>query len=140
MVAPSAAALQRTVPATEKWLQLTGQDVNAGKSTLWTLDSDASQPIQLPGVPIPEETEFRRMGIGIRVPPARGTGSLLKDHIQRGANVLQRMPQITSLQRRSTVAGSLAMAVALHGVQLADTADVDLARLETQTLGGSLRT
>ena len=48
--------------------------------------------------------------------------------------MLRRMPQITSLQRRSMVAGSLAMAVALHGVQLADTADVDLARLETQTV------
>ena len=100
----------------------------------WTPDSDAGQPIQLLGVPIPEETEFRRLGIGIRVPPARGTGLLLKDRIQREASVLRRMPQLTSLQRRSTVAGSLAMAVALHGVQLADTADVDLARLETQTV------
>ena len=134
MVAPSAAALWRTVPATEKWLQLTGQDVNAGKSTVWTPDSDAGQPIQLLGVPISEETEFRRLGIGIRCPPARGTRPLLKDRIQRGASVLRRMPQITSLQRRSTVVGSLAMAVALHGVQLADTADVDLARLETQTV------
>ena len=59
-------------PTTEKWLQLTGQDVNVGKSTVWTLDSDAGQPIQLLGVPIPEETEFRSLGIGIRVPPARG--------------------------------------------------------------------
>ena len=48
--------------------------------------------------------------------------------------MLRHMPQLTSLQCRSTVAGSLAMAVALHGVQLADTADVDLARLETQTV------
>ena len=45
VVAPSAAALRGTVLATEKWLQLTGQDVNAGKSTVWTLDSDAGQPI-----------------------------------------------------------------------------------------------
>ena len=127
-------ALRRTVPATEKWLRLTGQDVNAGKSTVWTLDSDAGKPIQLLGVPIPEETEFRRLGIGIRVPPVRGTGPLLKDRIQRGASVLRRMPQLTSLPRRSTVASSLAMVVALHGVQLADTADVDLARLETQTV------
>ena len=134
VVTPSAAALRRTVPATEKWLQLTRQDVNAGKSTVWTLDSDAGQPIQLLGVPIPEEMEFRRLGIGIRVPPARGMGPLLQDRIQRGASVLRRMPQITSLKRRSTVAGLLAMAVALHGVQLADIADADLARLETQTV------
>ena len=90
--------------------------------------------MQLLGVPIPEETEFQRLDIGIRVPPARGTGALLKDRIQRGASVLRRMPQVTSLQRRSTVAVSLAMAVALQGVQLADTADVDPARLETQTV------
>ena len=48
--------------------------------------------------------------------------------------MLRRMPQLTSLQRHSMVAGSLAMAVALHGVQLADTADVGLARPETQTV------
>ena len=42
------------------------------------------------------------------------------------------MPHITTLQRHSMVAGSLAMAVALHGLQLADIADVDLVRLETQ--------
>ena len=47
--------------------------------------------------------------------------------------MLRRMPQITSLQRRSTVAGLLAM-VAAHGVQLADTADIGLAQLETQTV------
>ena len=50
--------------------------------------------------------------------------------------MLRRMPHITSLQWCSTVAGLLAMAVALHGVQLADTADVDVARLETQTVRG----
>ena len=44
------------------------------------------------------------------------------------------MPQITTLRRRSTVATSLAMAVALHGVQPADIADIDLVRLETQTI------
>ena len=48
--------------------------------------------------------------------------------------MLRRMPQITTLQRHSTVAGLLAMVVLLHGVQLADTADVHLARLETQTV------
>ena len=134
MVAPSAAALRRTVPPTEKWLQLTGQDVNVGKSTVWTLDSDAGQPIKLLGVPIPEGTQFRRLRIGIRVPPARGTGPLLKDRIQRGASVLRRMLQVTSLRRCSTVAGLLAMAVALHGVQLTDTADVDQARPVTPTV------
>ena len=40
VVAPSAAALRRTVPATEKWLQLTGQDVNVGKSTVLRSRSD----------------------------------------------------------------------------------------------------
>ena len=48
--------------------------------------------------------------------------------------MLRCMPQITTLHRRSTVAGSLALVVALHGVQLADTVDVDLARLETQAI------
>ena len=46
----------------------------------------------------------------------------------------RRMPQLTSLQCRSTVASSLAMAAGVHGVQLVDIADVDLARLETQTV------
>ena len=67
---------------------------------VWSLDSDAGKPIQLLGVPIPE-TDFRRLGIGIQVPPARGTGPLLKKCIQRGASLLWRMPHIISLQRRS---------------------------------------
>ena len=41
------------------------------------------------------------------------------------------MPQLTTLQQRSTVAGSMAIAVALHGVELADVAHLNLARLET---------
>ena len=41
VVVPIAAALRRTVPATERWLPLTERDINAGNSTVWTLDSDA---------------------------------------------------------------------------------------------------
>ena len=51
VVVPGAAAVRHTVPATEKWLRLTRQNVNTSKSTVWTLDSDAGQPISYWGCP-----------------------------------------------------------------------------------------
>ena len=40
VVAPRVAAAWLIFPATKKCLQLTGHYINAGKSTVWTLDSD----------------------------------------------------------------------------------------------------
>ena len=105
-----------------------------GKSTTWMLAREQAQPMRLLGAPIPIEGEFRRLGIGIRVNPERGTGPLLQQRMERGGSVLPRGPHLATYHRRSVVAGGLAMAVALHGVELADVSDVDLARLETRTV------
>ena len=53
VVAPDPDALQRLAPATERWLRLTGQEVNVGKSTTWTLAGDQAKPMWLLGAPIP---------------------------------------------------------------------------------------
>ena len=91
--------------------------------------------MRLLGAPIPIEGEFCRLGIGIRVNPERGTGPLLRQWIERGGGgVLPRMPHLATYHRRSVVARRLAMAVALHGVELADVSNVDLARVETRTV------
>ena len=48
--------------------------------------------------------------------------------------MLPRLPQLSTYHWRSMVAGTLALAVALHGVELADVSNIDLARLETRTV------
>ena len=80
------------------------------------------------------EEEFRRLGIGIWLQPECGTGPLRKRRMERGTSVLTRMPQLSTFHRRSTVAGSLALAITLHGVELAEAFDIDLVRPETQTV------
>ena len=94
-----------------------------------------SAPIRLLGAPILEAEEFPRLGVGIRVRSVRGTGPLPKSRMERGASVLMHMPQHTTLRRHSIVVGSMVMAVALHGVELAEAVHLHLARLETQTAG-----
>ena len=44
VVAPRVAAAWLIVPATKKWLQLTGHYINAGKSTVWTLKVRLDSP------------------------------------------------------------------------------------------------
>ena len=80
------------------------------------------------GAPIPVHKQFRRLGIGIRVRLVCGTMPMMKKRMERGASVLTRMPQLTTLHLQSTMAGCLAMAITLHGVELADASDMDLAR------------
>ena len=52
-VALGAASLQGTVPATEEWLQVTGQDVRVDKSCSWVLGEQGTPAVLLRGVPIP---------------------------------------------------------------------------------------
>ena len=137
VVAPGEEALQRTAHVTERWHYLTGQEVNVEKSIVWVLGIGGgvvAARIRLLDAPIPAAEEFRRLGVGIQVRPVRGIGPLLGSHMERGVSVLTRMPQLTMLRRHSTVVGSMAMAVALHEVELAEVADLELACLETQTL------
>ena len=83
----------------------------------WTLSGEQAQPMRLLGARIPIVGEFRRLGIGIRVSPERGTGPLLRQRMERGGSVLSRLPQLATYHRRSVVAGAPAPAVALHGGQ-----------------------
>ena len=71
------------------------------------------------------------MGVGIWVRPERGTRPLLQRQIERSMCVCA-WSHAATLHRRSTAAGSPAPAIALHGVELADAPDIDLARLKTQ--------
>ena len=52
-VARDADAPQRLAPAMEWWLRLTGQEVNVGKSNVWTLGRGARGAMQLLGALIP---------------------------------------------------------------------------------------
>ena len=58
-VAPGPDTLRRFAPVTERWLRLTGQEVNVGKSMTWTLVGWQAQPMRLLGAPIPIDGEPR---------------------------------------------------------------------------------
>ena len=87
--------------------------------------------MHLLGAPLPVEEEFCWLGIGIRVQPEQGTGPLLQKQMEWSASVFTCMPQLATSHQRSIVARSLALAVAMHGVE---PADIDLARLKTRTI------
>ena len=69
-VAPNPDALQCLAPATEQWPRLTGQEVNVGKSTTWTLAGGQAERMQLLGAPILVEEEFRCLSVGIWYGPS----------------------------------------------------------------------
>ena len=98
----------------------------------WTLEDGRVAPMQLLGAPIPVEEEFCRLGIGIQIRLERGAP---KRQMERGASVPSHMPQLSRFHRRSTEAGSLALAITLHGVELANTCVIDGAVGDTNSEG-----
>ena len=75
--APNPDALQRLSQATERRLRLTGQEMNLGKSTTWTLARDRAEAMQLLGSPILRRSSNASVsgsGCGLSV----GTGPMLR--------------------------------------------------------------
>ena len=67
--------------ATSKWLQLTGQEVNAKKSLAFSAASLVHRKPEeleatLDAVWMPVQQEFRQLGVGVRTVPRRGTRPL----------------------------------------------------------------
>ena len=78
------------------------------------------------------EGEFRRLGIGIQVSLEWGTGLTVAADGEGGG-----CPSPSAVARHvppEAGCGAQALAVALHGVELANVSNVDLARLETRTV------
>ena len=84
---------------TAEWLQITGQDVRPDKSRAWALGATAADaPARLRGLEIPHKSEFRQLGVGIRVEAQHGTGPLLQTRMDRAKAILHRIGCIPVLR------------------------------------------
>ena len=83
-VAPGAASLQGTVPATEEWLQITRQNVRVDKSCSWVQGERGAPAILLSGVPIPPADTFRQLGADIAIGGSRVTRPVLSRRPEAG--------------------------------------------------------
>ena len=117
---------------TAEWLQITGQDVRPDKSGAWALGATAADaPARLRGLEIPNKDEFRQLGVGIRVEARRGTGPLLQTRMDRAKAILRRIGCIPVLRQRATALGTLALAKALWGSELAEVGEADMRALDS---------
>ena len=130
-VAVGAAALQDTVPATEEWLRVTGQDVCVDKSCSWVQGEQGAPAVLLRGVPIPLVTTFRQLGIDVAIGGCKATGPVLFRRLEAGLSALRRLPNLSTYDRQERAISTLVTPLAFHGVAVASVTDPDLRALET---------
>ena len=127
--------------ATNKWLKVTGQQVNGKKSLAFLATSKARRKPEaleatLDGVQMPVQQEFRQLGIGVRTVPRRGTGPLLQRRIEEAKKAPKKTRTIPGgVDRKATVASVMIIAAALFGVELADISQRDAGSLESAIMG-----
>ena len=90
VVGEGMATLQGPLDATEEWLEMTGQEVNASKSLAFTTEGGEAV-VNIAGAAIPPSKEFRSLGVGIRLAGKPGTGPLLGQRMGRAADLLSRV-------------------------------------------------
>ena len=130
-VALGAASLQETVPATEEWLRVTGQDVRVDKSCSWVQGEQGAPAVLLRGAPIPLATTFRQLGVDIAIGGSKTTGLVLSRRLEAGRSALRRLPHLSAYDRRERAIITLVTPLALHGVAVAPVTEPDLRGLET---------
>ena len=130
-VALGAAALQDTVPATEEWLRVTGQDVRVDKSCSWVQGEQGAPAVLLRGVPIPLATTFRQLGVDVAIGGSKVTGPVLSRRLEAGRSALRRLPPLPMYDRRERAVSTLVTPLALHGVAVASVTEPDLRGFET---------
>ena len=133
-VALGVAPLQDTVPATEEWLRITGQDVRVDKSCSSVQGEDGAPAVLLRGVPIPVADTFRQLGIDVAIGGSRTTGPVLARRLESGRSALRRLPHLATFDRRARAVSTLVTPLSLHGVAVASVADPDLGGFETAVL------
>ena len=107
------------------------------------MSDQLARPVTLHGVPIPLAREFKQLGVGVRLDPERGTGPVLQERFVRGTAILRRVGCLPTFRMREVAIGTLALAKAMYGVELADVGSRDVARLElaaVRALWGPTRT
>ena len=126
-VAVGAASLQGTVPTTEEWLHITGQDVCVEKSCP-RVQGEQRAPA---GVPILLEATFRQLGVDVAIVGSRFRGPVLSRRLEAGRTAPRHLPHLSTYDRRERVVNTMATPQALHGVAVASVTDPDMWRLET---------
>ena len=115
-LAVGAASLQRTVPAPEEWLQVTGQDVRVDNWCSWVQGEQSAPVVLLRGVAIPLAATFRKLGVDIAIGGSRITGPVLSRRLEAGRSALRRLPHLSTQDRRQRAISTLVTPLALHGV------------------------
>ena len=141
-MALGAASLKGTVPATQEWPQVTGQDVRVDKSCSWFEGEQGAPAVLLWGVPIPLAATFRQLGVNVAVGGSRLTGPVLSRDLEAGRSALCRLARLSKCDRRERAIGTLVTPLALHGVVVASVTELDLQGLDTvvvRALWGDMR-
>ena len=89
-----------------------------------------AQRVTLHGVPMVLAWEFKQLGVGVRLDPERGTEPLLQKRFAHGATILRWVGCLPTFGMREVAIGTLALAKAMYGVQLANIGFRDVARLK----------
>ena len=121
---------QAVLDRTAVWPADTGHNANAAKSSSWRLSDQLAHPGTLHGLPIPLAREFKQLGVRGRLDPERGTGPVLQEQFARGAAIFRQVGCLLTFRMREVAIGTLALAKAMYGVELADVGSRDVARLE----------
>ena len=125
-------SLRLPLDATEQWLEDTGQEVNTGKSLVFTTKHGEATVVTIARAPIPLTEEFRCLGVGLRVAGVAGTGPLLQQRLERAEELLSRVHGVQGGRACTAEAiATLVLAVGLFGAEVADITKTDLRKLET---------
>ena len=106
-MALGAASPQGMVPATEKWLQVTGQDVHVDKSCSCAQGEQGAPAVLLRGVPIPLAATFRQLGVDVASRGSRITGPVLSLRLEAERSALRRLPHLSTYDRWERAIGTL---------------------------------
>ena len=130
-VAVGAASLQGTVPTTEEWLQVTGQDVHVDKFCSWVQGEQGAPAVLLRRVSIPVAETFRQLGVDVTIGGSRLTGPVLSRRLEAGRSALRRVPHLSTYDCRVRAISTLVTPLALHGMAVASVTDPELRGLKT---------
>ena len=130
-VALGAASLQGTVPTTEEWLQVAGQDVRVDKSCSWVQGEQDAPAALRRGVLIQVAATFRQPGVDVAIGGSRVTGSVLSRRLEAGQSALRHLPHLSTYERSERAIIALVTLLARHGVVVPSVTDLDLGGLET---------
>ena len=125
-VAMGAASLQETFPATEEWLQVTGQDVRADKSCSWVRGEQGAPAALLRGVPIALAATFRQLGVDIAIGGSKTTGPHLSRRLEARRSAVCPLTHLSTYDRRERAISTLVTPLALHGMAVAPVAEPDM--------------